>query len=134
MNPIKIKILYFLRDIHLQNVNDKTSSYNDPVKGGTNSDNFYFIDSDFKKIEAEAVGLEQAGYLQFFDRGTVSKGLKITQAGLDWLTADESVQKTLQAQAEAAEAQKIVDAVTQAKLDLRLDDAQWDNFMKVIGF
>lgn len=90
MTPIQEKILYLLRDIHNQQKSD--SSYFDPVKGGTNSDNFYTIDK-YDVIEAEAVQLEKQGYVKILDRGNVTKGIQLTTLGEEFVRDDEIIKK-----------------------------------------
>lgn len=100
MTPIQEKILYLLRDIHNQQKPD--SSYFDPIKGGTNSDNFYTIDK-YDVIEQEAVQLEKQGYVKIMDRGNVTKGIQLTTLGEEFVRDDELIKKQQQ------EAQQLID-------------------------
>lgn len=93
MKPIQEKILYLLRDIHNQQKPD--SSYFDPIKGGTNSDNFYTIDK-YDVIEQEAVQLEKQGYVKIMDRGNVTKGIQLTTLGEEFVRDDELIKKQQQ--------------------------------------
>lgn len=119
MTPIQEKILYLLRDIHNQQKPD--SSYFDPVKGGTNSDNFYTIDK-YDVIEAEAVQLEKQGYVKIMDRGNVTKGLQMTQAGIDWVITDMDTKRL--AQEAQAQAQAIIDNRNNASSIVDLSDVE----------
>jgi len=93
MKPIQEKILYVLRDIHNSQKSD--SSYFDPIKGGTNSDNFYTIDK-YDVIEQEAVLLEKQGYVKIMDRGNVTKGIQLTTLGEEFVRDDELIKKQQQ--------------------------------------